>query len=425
MGAALETAVSGNAYTYRCSTTTPAIANCFIQTVFSGAHICSVCYPNMARSANVKTCTPYTDGSRPNCVNFMLGGGSIPYCTGCKMGYALNTSYQCITYNHNNCLVHGIFQLTGVSPKCLYCRNGYYLDGNSFCRPQTASLKGCFRAYNGNGNTCVQCDYFNGYIETSAVNGVKVCVLASTVQGTGGTVTKYTTPVNNNNKCGNVKCAQCFRPSQSSVKDAMHCNTCVGTGPALVAGVTSCTGAGLPGCFATSLTTTGKICALCNNLHTKSADSRSCTPFSTATFPNCAYARVINGRAACIGCKTKYVLNTNYQCVLPSANQNGILLSCKVYGLTSSGKLGCLMCNSGNTQDGNGGCYRSKVRGCMLMQGTKCVVCDYPNGFFETSVSTTGAKTCSSQSKGSVAVFFRALSSAVFGVMLAVLVFWN
>ena len=136
MGSALEAAVANDGTTYQCSATKTPIANCFIQTIYSGNQICSVCKTNTIQAYNdLSTCAAFTSTLHPNCVKWMRDSSNNAQCVACNSGYYLASDGKCYTYSANNCLLFGRWNLS-MAATCLYCVNGYYKGSDNVCYKQ-------------------------------------------------------------------------------------------------------------------------------------------------------------------------------------------------------------------------------------------------------------------------------------------------
>ncbi len=313
--------------------------------------------------------------------------------------------------------MHGIAKL-GEVPRCLACMGpssqaayGYYLDRNNNCVANDANNKGCMRRYNGNGNGCVQCDYFNGFYEYDVQNGYKICKLfsaqpaATTSTTTTQTNTYYQEPVDDKNYCDNPgqTCTSCISSGLYQGCTSCAYSTLIQANVAdskVPSNLMKCSGqSAIRGCMIETVNANGALCLWCNAGYSISSDQKTCTQFSStvAGFEGCLYGQTTTSSGTvCMSCMTGYKFTTS-GCLSSAVADVSVSYDPKIcisHGYYN-GKYACLVCNPGYMKTTNGGCIRQTVTGCMVVNSSKqCLTCDYFAGYYEIFADSNGFKTC-------------------------------
>lgn len=182
--------VLGNAGTYctYCAGTrlvdqtcqaTPATPFCIYH---KGTNLCEYCeagYTHKLDNTCQKASINNNNSRMRNCAFSYTDASGIDGCNGCRQGFVMNSSYNCVSPfagNDPNCLYHGFSRSDNTKRlRCLQCFNGYYLDANNRCSAIPALLEGCAVPDQFLQN-CYWCDGYHGFYEyASNQQGYKLC----------------------------------------------------------------------------------------------------------------------------------------------------------------------------------------------------------------------------------------------------------
>ena len=235
-------------------------------------------------------------------------------CTECHIGYILSAA-QCVVSNPiANCV-----EPDKVPDKCVLCADGFYLDTNLECQPQSAELSGKCLAFKPNSKDCMECTNGHNGVTCADNTTIASCLMSDGVTNA---------------------CQMCIRGK----KDISTCSAI--SGAELTKLDANCLG---------NKTTDGDTCSACKKGLTL------ITSFTENMFsiPNCLVLSASPRK--CNQCKTNFRLTAAGLCAAPGGT--AICLKKKAGDTTDlTTKANCEVCdNATKYEDGSDNCEARTV----------------------------------------------------------------